>query len=53
MIEDDGQWWKLRNRSGQAGYVSVNMLDLVKIEEPDYNQVSRSLSSHVELSAAG
>lgn len=35
VIEDDKQWWKLRNRSGQAGYVPFNMLDVVKIEEPD------------------
>lgn len=41
VIEDDKQWWKLRNRSGQAGYVPFNMLDVVKIEEPEaaYNQV--------------
>ncbi|XP_060891471.1 epidermal growth factor receptor kinase substrate 8-like protein 2 isoform X2 [Labrus mixtus] len=35
VIEDDKQWWKLRNRSGQAGYVPFNILDVVKIEEPD------------------
>ncbi|XP_008304694.1 epidermal growth factor receptor kinase substrate 8-like protein 2 isoform X2 [Stegastes partitus] len=35
VIEDDKQWWKLRNRSGQAGYVPFNMLDVVKIEEPE------------------
>ncbi|XP_062318434.1 epidermal growth factor receptor kinase substrate 8-like protein 2 isoform X2 [Osmerus eperlanus] len=34
VIEDDKQWWKLRNRSGQAGYVPYNMLDVVKLEEP-------------------
>ncbi|KAM9352265.1 epidermal growth factor receptor kinase substrate 8-like protein 2 [Symphorus nematophorus] len=40
VIEDDKQWWKLRNRSGQAGYVPFNILDVVKIEEPEgvYNQ---------------
>uniref|UniRef100_A0A3Q3VYR6 Epidermal growth factor receptor kinase substrate 8-like protein 2 n=1 Tax=Mola mola TaxID=94237 RepID=A0A3Q3VYR6_MOLML len=27
VIEDDKQWWKLRNRSGQAGYVPFNILD--------------------------
>ena len=47
MIEDDKQWWKLRNRSGQAGYVPYNMLDVVKLEEPHgmaeplYSQVIR------------
>ncbi|XP_074532854.1 epidermal growth factor receptor kinase substrate 8-like protein 2 isoform X2 [Halichoeres trimaculatus] len=35
VIEDDKQWWKLRNRSGQAGYVPFNILDVVRIEEPD------------------
>ncbi|XP_030281224.1 epidermal growth factor receptor kinase substrate 8-like protein 2 isoform X3 [Sparus aurata] len=35
VIEDDKQWWKLRNRSGQAGYVPFNILDVVKIEEPE------------------
>lgn len=35
VLEDDKQWWKLRNRSGQAGYVPFNILDVVKIEEPD------------------
>ncbi|XP_071760896.2 epidermal growth factor receptor kinase substrate 8-like protein 2 isoform X2 [Centroberyx gerrardi] len=35
VIEDDKQWWKLRNRSGQAGYVPYNILDVVKLEEPE------------------
>nr|XP_046249665.1 epidermal growth factor receptor kinase substrate 8-like protein 2 isoform X1 [Scatophagus argus] len=35
VIEDDKQWWKLRNRSGQAGYVPFNVLDVVKIEDPE------------------
>lgn len=34
VLEDDKQWWKLRNRSGQAGYVPFNMLDVVKLEDP-------------------
>ncbi|XP_035275645.1 epidermal growth factor receptor kinase substrate 8-like protein 2 isoform X2 [Anguilla anguilla] len=44
VLEDDKQWWKLRNRSGQAGYVPFNILDVVKLEEPhgppelSYNQ---------------
>ncbi|XP_017562202.1 epidermal growth factor receptor kinase substrate 8-like protein 2 isoform X2 [Pygocentrus nattereri] len=43
VIEDDKQWWKLRNRSGQAGYVPYNVLDVVTPEElhgmdPMYNQ---------------
>ncbi|KAM6926960.1 epidermal growth factor receptor kinase substrate 8-like protein 2 isoform 2-T2 [Lycodopsis pacificus] len=52
VIEDDKQWWKLRNRSGQAGYVPFNILDVVKIEEPEavYNQPGYSTSSPVSLS---
>ncbi|XP_033997363.1 epidermal growth factor receptor kinase substrate 8-like protein 2 [Trematomus bernacchii] len=40
VIEDDKQWWKLRNRSGQAGYVPANILEVVKIEDSEaaYNQ---------------
>ncbi|KAL6474592.1 hypothetical protein MHYP_G00181530 [Metynnis hypsauchen] len=43
VIEDDKQWWKLRNRSGQAGYVPYNVLDVVTPEEfhgmdPAYSQ---------------
>uniref|UniRef100_A0A8C2F2T8 Epidermal growth factor receptor kinase substrate 8-like protein 2 n=1 Tax=Cyprinus carpio TaxID=7962 RepID=A0A8C2F2T8_CYPCA len=34
VLEDDKQWWKLRNRSGQVGYVPYNILDVVKLEEP-------------------
>ncbi|XP_066525474.1 epidermal growth factor receptor kinase substrate 8-like protein 2 isoform X2 [Hoplias malabaricus] len=33
VIEDDKQWWKLRNRSGQAGYVPYNMLDVISPED--------------------
>uniref|UniRef100_A0A8C6NN69 Epidermal growth factor receptor kinase substrate 8-like protein 2 n=1 Tax=Nothobranchius furzeri TaxID=105023 RepID=A0A8C6NN69_NOTFU len=35
VIEDDKQWWKLRNRSGQTGFVPFNILDVVRIEEPE------------------
>ncbi|XP_037539472.1 epidermal growth factor receptor kinase substrate 8-like protein 2 [Nematolebias whitei] len=35
VIEDDKQWWKLRNRSGQTGYVPFNILDVVRLEEPE------------------
>ncbi|XP_068595502.1 epidermal growth factor receptor kinase substrate 8-like protein 2 [Brachionichthys hirsutus] len=40
VIETDKQWWTLRNRSGQAGYVPFNILDVVKLEEAErfYNQ---------------
>ncbi|XP_073687822.1 epidermal growth factor receptor kinase substrate 8-like protein 2 isoform X2 [Garra rufa] len=34
VLEDDKQWWKLRNRSGQAGYVPYNILDVIKLDDP-------------------
>ncbi|KAM4846091.1 epidermal growth factor receptor kinase substrate 8-like protein 2 [Thomomys bottae] len=33
VLEGDGQWWKLRNRSGQAGYVSCNILAEARPED--------------------
>ncbi|KAK2842354.1 hypothetical protein Q5P01_012554 [Channa striata] len=52
VLEDDKQWWKLRNRSGQAGYVPFNILDVVKIEEPDsvYQQQGYRTSPPASLS---
>uniref|UniRef100_A0A8C8S007 Epidermal growth factor receptor kinase substrate 8-like protein 2 n=1 Tax=Pelusios castaneus TaxID=367368 RepID=A0A8C8S007_9SAUR len=40
VLEDNKQWWKLLNRSGQAGYVPYNILDEVNLEEYEqlYNQ---------------
>ncbi|CAH2325346.1 epidermal growth factor receptor kinase substrate 8 2, partial [Pelobates cultripes] len=38
VLEDNKQWWKLRNRIGQEGYVPYNILDIVTTEdssEPD------------------
>ncbi|XP_049579334.1 epidermal growth factor receptor kinase substrate 8-like protein 2 isoform X3 [Syngnathus scovelli] len=52
VLEDDKQWWKLRNRSGQAGYVPYNILDVVKLDEPDafYNQQGYGKTSPGSLS---
>ncbi|XP_003461359.1 epidermal growth factor receptor kinase substrate 8-like protein 2 isoform X2 [Cavia porcellus] len=33
VLEDGRQWWKLRNRSGQAGYVPCNILAEARPEE--------------------
>ncbi|XP_051823445.1 epidermal growth factor receptor kinase substrate 8-like protein 2 isoform X1 [Antechinus flavipes] len=33
VLEDNKQWWKLRNRSGQAGYVPFNILDAISPED--------------------
>ncbi|KAM9221452.1 epidermal growth factor receptor kinase substrate 8-like protein 2 isoform 1-T2 [Dugong dugon] len=33
VLEDGRQWWKLRNRSGQAGYVPCNILNEIRPEE--------------------
>ncbi|KAG8563947.1 hypothetical protein GDO81_016265 [Engystomops pustulosus] len=35
ILEDNKQWWKLRNRIGQEGYVPYNILDVVSTEEMD------------------
>ncbi|KAJ8249159.1 hypothetical protein GJAV_G00231810 [Gymnothorax javanicus] len=48
VIEDNKQWWKLRNRSGQSGYVPSNILDLVTLDqhpvlpEPAHSQPAQS-----------
>lgn len=41
MLEDGRQWWKLRNRSGQAGYVPCNILDEVRPEDAHLEQVRK------------
>lgn len=33
VLEDNKQWWKLRNRIGQEGYVPYNILDVVSTDE--------------------
>ncbi|XP_023510529.1 epidermal growth factor receptor kinase substrate 8-like protein 2 isoform X2 [Equus przewalskii] len=33
VLDDSHQWWKLRNRSGQAGYVPCNILDETRLED--------------------
>ncbi|KAJ8349607.1 hypothetical protein SKAU_G00247370 [Synaphobranchus kaupii] len=38
VIEDNKQWWKLRNRSGQSGYVPYNILDVVTPDQPQPGQ---------------
>uniref|UniRef100_A0A8D0QAJ5 Epidermal growth factor receptor kinase substrate 8-like protein 2 n=1 Tax=Sus scrofa TaxID=9823 RepID=A0A8D0QAJ5_PIG len=38
VLEDGHQWWKLRNRSGQAGYVPSNIL--IRLEEVPAEQAS-------------
>uniref|UniRef100_A0A8C0HBX1 Epidermal growth factor receptor kinase substrate 8-like protein 2 n=1 Tax=Chelonoidis abingdonii TaxID=106734 RepID=A0A8C0HBX1_CHEAB len=43
VLEDNKQWWRLLNRSGQAGYVPYNILDVVKLE--DYEQISPPVSN--------
>lgn len=64
VIEHDKQWWKLRNRSGQVGFVPFNILDLV--DEPDgqsytpprtslnpaHNPIMKNLNSELLLSIA-
>lgn len=33
VLEDGRQWWKVRNRSGQAGYVPCNILAEARQED--------------------
>lgn len=40
VLEDGHQWWKLRNRSGQAGYVPCNILDETRLEDIPLEQAS-------------
>lgn len=42
VLEDNKQWWKLRNHTGQSGYVPFNVLDVVSEEErgDPYSQVT-------------
>uniref|UniRef100_A0A8D0GD82 Epidermal growth factor receptor kinase substrate 8-like protein 2 n=1 Tax=Sphenodon punctatus TaxID=8508 RepID=A0A8D0GD82_SPHPU len=51
VLEDNKQWWKLRNRSGQAGYVPYNILDVVKLE--DYAQPEQTNQKYKDLSPRG
>ncbi|KAM3869954.1 epidermal growth factor receptor kinase substrate 8-like protein 2 [Diretmus argenteus] len=55
VIEDDKQWWKLRNRSGQAGYVPYNILDVVKLEDPEgiYSQPGQTYGGLSPSSSVG
>ncbi|KAK7160347.1 hypothetical protein R3I93_008099 [Phoxinus phoxinus] len=39
-LENNKQWWLLRNRSGQSGYVPCNVLEEVKPGEPQYNRAA-------------
>ena len=48
VIEDDKQWWKLRNRSGQSGYVPYNILDVVKLEDPQAMQDTFQVTLHTD-----
>ncbi|XP_061077866.1 epidermal growth factor receptor kinase substrate 8-like protein 2 isoform X3 [Conger conger] len=56
VIEDNKQWWKLRNRSGQSGYVPYNILDVVSLEQPQSLPEpvhSQPVQSHAGASPSG
>uniref|UniRef100_A0A673TDS6 EPS8 like 2 n=1 Tax=Suricata suricatta TaxID=37032 RepID=A0A673TDS6_SURSU len=40
VLEDGHQWWKLRNRSGQSGYVPGNILDEARLEDVALEQAN-------------
>ncbi|XP_056334820.1 epidermal growth factor receptor kinase substrate 8-like protein 2 [Danio aesculapii] len=40
VLENNQQWWLLRNRSGQSGYVPCNVLEEVKPGEQQYNRAA-------------
>ncbi|KAL7871165.1 hypothetical protein SRHO_G00086620 [Serrasalmus rhombeus] len=40
VLDSEKQWWLLRNRSGQLGYVPCNVLEEVKAGEPQYNRAA-------------
>ncbi|KAF4101285.1 hypothetical protein G5714_017717 [Onychostoma macrolepis] len=40
VLENNKQWWLLRNRSGQSGYVPCNVLEEVKPGEQQYNRAA-------------
>ncbi|KAI4901650.1 hypothetical protein NFI96_012828, partial [Prochilodus magdalenae] len=40
VLDSEKQWWLLRNRSGQLGYVPCNVLEEVKEGEPQYNRAA-------------
>ncbi|KAA0715058.1 Epidermal growth factor receptor kinase substrate 8-like protein 2 [Triplophysa tibetana] len=40
VLENNKQWWLLRNRSGHSGYVPCNVLEEVKPGEQQYNRAA-------------
>ncbi|KAI7802425.1 epidermal growth factor receptor kinase substrate 8-like protein 2 isoform X3 [Triplophysa rosa] len=40
VLENNKQWWLLRNRSGHSGYVPCNVLEEVKPGEQPYNRAA-------------
>ncbi|XP_019375341.1 PREDICTED: epidermal growth factor receptor kinase substrate 8-like protein 2 isoform X2 [Gavialis gangeticus] len=53
VLEDDKQWWRLLNRSGQAGYVPYNILDVVKLEDMEELSNQSNLKYKGDLSPRG
>ncbi|KAL0968853.1 hypothetical protein UPYG_G00272710 [Umbra pygmaea] len=58
VLEDDKQWWKLRSRSGESGYVPFNILDVVQepegiLSDPLYSQPAKTFRGPAHSSSSG
>lgn len=53
VLEDGHQWWELRNRSGQAGYVPGNILAETRLEDAPQEQVRGGLPCPTTVGRGG
>ncbi|XP_075043928.1 epidermal growth factor receptor kinase substrate 8-like protein 2 isoform X2 [Mixophyes fleayi] len=53
VLEDNKQWWKLRNRIGQEGYVPYNILDVVSTDDQIDGPYAMSGSKYKDANSRG